>query len=477
MSSEQDHQQVTARLEQALKQWHREGESLALDEILPFLTRQTKADWSGSLPPLDRQVVNQLLFDLLEDLAAQDADAATLLRRRYIDDETGFAVANSLGLSESAFYRQRRDALAALTTIALTHEAQACSQLIARLEDRLDTPSYQQLFGLDELRIRLGQLLCARSDIRLFCLTGIGGIGKTSLADALARQVITDGCFEEVAWVSARQQWFAPWGEIQETGRPALTRQDLLVALNQQLSDAPGPPRPADELLAALKGRLRSRSHLIILDNLETVADYQEILPLLYELSQWAWILLTSRVAIHEQPYVHLTNLTELSSTDAEALIRDEARRRGMTDLAEAPPEVIDQIYDIAGGNPLALKLIIGQVHLRSLSTILTDFKEARGQKIEALYQFIYHQAWQLLNDTARQVLVAMPLVTAPGVTLEHLAGISEVPYDALNQALDRLIQLSLVQVGGPLDERRFYIHRLTETFLHQQVTKWTHRL
>ncbi|MCB0171435.1 MAG: hypothetical protein KDI62_08900 [Anaerolineae bacterium] len=475
MSADQDHQQVTALLEQALKQWHRETEPLALDKVLPFLTRQTKAGWSGSPPPLDHQVINQLLFDLLEDLAAQDATAATLLRRRYIDDEIGFAVANSLGISESAFYRQRRDALAALTEIALTHETQARSYLISRLDDRLDTPSYQQLYGLDELLVRLGQILCDRSDIRLFCLTGIGGIGKTSLADALARQTIANGCFEEVAWISARQQWFAPWGEIQETGQPALTRQELLVALNQQLSEAPVPPRPADELLTALKGRLRSRSHLIILDNLETAADYQEIWPLLYELSQLAWILLTSRVAVHEQPYLHLTNLTELTPTDAEALIRDEARRRGITALAEAPPEPITQIYDIAGGNPLALKLIIGQVHLRSLSTILTDFKEARGQKVEALYEFIYHQAWQLLDDTARQVLVAMPLVTAPGVTLEHLAGISEVPYDSLNQALDLLIQLSLVQVGGSLNERRFYIHRLTETFLHKQVTKWTH--
>ncbi|MCB0209264.1 MAG: hypothetical protein KDJ52_08035 [Anaerolineae bacterium] len=474
MSSDQDHKPVTALLEQALKQWHRETEPLALDEVLPFLTRQTKAGWSGSLPPLDHQVVNQLLFNLLENLAAEDAVAAALLRRRYIDDETGFAVANSLGISESAFYRQRRDALTALTDTALAHETQIRSKYIARLEDRLETPSYQKLFGLNALRTRLGKLLCARSDIRLVCLTGIGGIGKTSLANALARQAIARGCFEEVAWVSARQQWFAPWGEIQETDRPALTGQDLLVALNQQLSETPVPPRPADELLAALKGRLQNRPHLIILDNLETAADYQELFPLLHELSQWAWILLTSRIVVHEQPYLHLTNLTELSPTDAEYLIRDEARRRGITDLAEASPDLIEQIYAIAGGNPLALKLIIGQVHLRSLSTILTDLKEARGKKVEALYEFVYHQAWQLLDNTAQQVLVAMPLVAAPGITLEHLAGISEVPYDALSHALDLLIQLSLVQVGGTLQERRFYIHRLTETFLHKQVTKWT---
>lgn len=474
MPSDQNRQQLTDLLEQALKQWHQEAIPPALDKALPFLTRQTKAGWLDSRPPLAQQVINQILLDLLEALAKQDDVAATLLRRRYVNDETGFAVANSLGISESAFYRQRKDALITLTDIALAQENQASLKHIARLEERLETPSYQQLFGLNELRERLARLLCDQSDIRLFCLAGIGGIGKTSLADALARQAIAEGCFEEVAWVSARQQWFAPWGEIKETGQPALTRQELLIALNQQLSETPLPPRPADELLATLKLHLQSRSHLIILDNLETVADYQEIWPLLQELSQLAWILLTSRVAIHNQPYLHLTNLTELSPTDAETLIRDEARRRGITDLAKARPEFMDQIYEIVGGNPLALKLIIGQVHLRSLPTILADFKEARDQKVENLYEFIYLKVWQLLDKTARQVLVAMLLVTAPGITLEHLAGLSEIDYNPLTQALDRLIQLSLVQVGGTPNERRYYIHRLTQTFLHNQVTKWT---
>jgi hypothetical protein len=203
-------QSLTSLLEQALKQWHREEEPVALDEALPFLTRQIKASGLGSQPPPGRQVVNQLLLDLLEALAEQDAAAATLLRRRYIDDETGFAVANSLALSESAYYRQRRAALTTLTDIALSHEAQAGSTHITRQESRLEPPSYQHLFGLNTLLTRLGQRLRARSDIRLFCLSGIGGIGKTSLADALARQAIARGDFEEVAWVSARQQQFAP---------------------------------------------------------------------------------------------------------------------------------------------------------------------------------------------------------------------------------------------------------------------------
>ncbi len=419
-------------------------------------------------------MANQLLLDLLEALAGADAEAAALLRRRYIDDETGFAVANSLGISESAFYRHRREALLALAEIAIDREDEARSAHITRLESRLETPSYHQLFGLTNLQARLSALLDRKSDIKLICLSGIGGIGKTSLADTLAREVIAKGCFDEVAWVSARQQQFAPWGEIQETGGPALTPAELLIALDRQLSGLASPPRPLAEILSALKTRLAEQSHLIILDNLETAADYKELLPILRELSQLAWILLTSRVRVHEQPDIHVTNLTELSLAEAESLIRDEAFRRGIDDLAEAPAGTMAQIYDIAGGNPLALKLIVGQVQLRSLSTVLANLSEARGRRVEALYEYIYRQAWDLLDHIAQRVLLTMPLVASPGATFDHLAGTTKLAYNDLERALDLLIRLSLVDVGGPFEERRYQIHRLTESFLHKQVAKWS---
>jgi hypothetical protein len=194
---------------------------------------------------------------------------------------------------------------------------------------------------------------------------------------------------------------------------------------------------------------------------------------LLHDLSQSAKILLTSRISIHEQQDIYTINLTELSATDAEALVRAEARRRGINELAEAPAETVNQIYHVAGGNPLALKLIIGQVQVRSLPTVLADLREARGRRVEALYEFIYWQAWNLLDDLARRVLLVMPLIAAPGATLEHLVGTTGLDDDALYEALDLLIRLSLVNVGGSLEERRYSIHRLTETFLHKQVTKW----
>lgn len=469
-----DSQKLGELLEQGLKQWHEPGTQLDLTATLPALGRRAKAAWPAKSTLTTGQLTNQLLLDLLETLAEVDTAAAGLLRRRYIDDETGFAVANTLGISESAFYRLRREALARLAELARSREAEAWVGQVSRLEARLEPAAYHQLFGLAPLQERLLERLCEKSDRRLFCLAGLGGIGKTSLADALARAVIRRGCFDELAWVSARQQQFAPWGEIQETGQPALTAEALVQAFETQLSESPPPPRPPAENLAALKARLAGQSHLLILDNLETAADYQALLPTLRELGQAAWILITSRVAIHEQPDVHLTSLTELEQPVAAALLRDEADRRGLDELAQAPDGTLAQIYTVVGGNPLALKLVVGLVQVRSLTTVLADLREARGQRSEALYDYIYRQAWALLDEPARRVLLTMPLVADPGTTLAHLAGMTGLPYDELDRALERLVRLSLVNVGGDLQERRYSIHRLTETFLHKQVTKWS---
>jgi len=64
-----------------------------------------------------------------------------------------------------------------------------------------------------------------------------------------------------------------------------------------------------------------------------------------------------------------------------------------------------------------------------------------------------------------------MPLAQdGPFTQLLALTGLEE---DALNDALENLIMLSLVEANGGIEERRYRIHRLTETFLLTEVAKW----
>jgi hypothetical protein len=152
-------------------------------------------------------------------------------------------------------------------------------------------------------------------------------------------------------------------------------------------------------------------------------------------------------------------------------LLRHEAGVRLIPALATASETQLESIYQVVGGNPLALKLVAGQTRLLPLSQILDNLKQARGKKVEALYTYIYWQAWHALDLLSQQVLLLMPL--AQDGDLAQLAAVSQLDLDQLNEALENLVSLSLVEVRGDLGEVYYRIHRLTESFLLTEVTKW----
>lgn len=66
-----------------------------------------------------------------------------------------------------------------------------------------------------------------------------------------------------------------------------------------------------------------------------------------------------------------------------------------------------------------------------------------------------------------------MPLVAESGGGLEQISMLSKLDNEQLTTALKQLVILSLINVGGTVEARRYSIHRLTETFLRNEVLKW----
>ena len=64
-----------------------------------------------------------------------------------------------------------------------------------------------------------------------------------------------------------------------------------------------------------------------------------------------------------------------------------------------------------------------------------------------------------------------MPL--AQGGTIAQISALSGLDEPTVDNALATLAHRSLVQVGGTLTDRRYTIHRLTETFLLTEALKW----
>lgn len=352
-----------------------------------------------------------------------------------------------------------------------TLEDQTRNEWQIKLEKRLDLSPPIQLIGVENYLSRLSDTLALSEAPWIVCIDGLGGIGKTALASALLRQSWIPDRFQNVAWVSAKQQNLLSDLDLEPVSNPALSVDALTDALLEQLDSDIPLTQPLAQKKIALIEVLKKAPHLIVVDNLESMIDYQALLPTLLTLSNPSKFLLTSRYSLRTYPDVFSLNLEELSQPDTFHFIRYEAKIRGLSVIRDASEPLLKSIYEVVGGNPLALKLVIGQMSVLSLSQVLKNLKQAKGKKDEALYTFIYWQAWNLLDAASQKTFLMMPL--AQDGTVEQLLALTRFDIDQLNQALQQLAELSLVQVGGDLEERRYAIHRLTETFLLNEAIQW----
>jgi hypothetical protein len=451
----------------ALKSWYKTDEGPGPLAHLQLFRQQS----SGNA----RETTNKILLEALEALRATRPQEADLLSRHFLDGEKMRWIARMRNIGEATAYRWQNEAIAQLALVLQSQEREAQAQQRTILVKRLERPTYTQLVGVDSHLESLLEILLVPGPPWLVAIEGLGGLGKTSLADVLLRRVIEQQLFDEIGWVSARRYDFNPGRGITPLEKPALTADHLVEKLVEQLLT--GLPQPdsfsAQEALAMLAARLKQQPHLIVIDNLETVADLEALLPALHDLSNPTKFLLTSREKLAHEPGIYHFPLPQLSEVDTLQLIRYEASLSNPPYLKAASEAELKAVYRVTGGNPLAIRLVVGQTHFFALPSILADLPAARGKQVESLFTFIYRRAWERLDELARRVLLAMPLVAAGQGSLEHLADLIEIDQASLRDALAWLVTLNLVDRRGDAHDPAYTIHPLTRTFLQEQVLKW----
>jgi hypothetical protein len=256
-----------------------------------------------------------------------------------------------------------------------------------------------------------------------------------------------------------------------------LTFDELLSCLAVQLGREDLIARSSEDREAALRGIFQAAPHLVVVDNLETMADYRALAPRLHPLAGPSRFLLTSRYSLREYPFIYAIPVPLLSRGDSLMLLRYELGRGGRQN-ADAPAEALDAVYQVVGGQPLALKLIAAQLGRLPLVQVVDDLRSARGQAAQALYSFIYRRTWTLLDEAARQLLMNMLLTSPSGEDIEWLRLTSGLAAERLEGAIEQLSDLSLLQVTGPLEHPFYRLHRLTVTFLQTDILAcWEERL
>jgi hypothetical protein len=342
----------------------------------------------------------------------------------------------------------------------------------------------EALFGIDELCGQSLERLRKPAGPHVLGFHGIGGVGKSSLADAIARRAFEEGIVVDIVFLRSRKNAGAGEG---------LTFARCHDALAQRLrlgSDA------SSERIAS---SLRQRPILIYLDNLETSAEPQNTLVArIADLIEGtlARVVLTSR-QVYADHRVFAQRLTGIEKDACRELIQHlGAHIPGMDSIGDAE---LDAIFAATGGVPLAIRLVVPQFGTDSLNRVLARLKVVTPVSVEDAhydeYQRFYHEiiswswnaVWERGNGDGRGTdagviltyLADMPPTPSGAADVPTLAALTDFDDARVWRAVNVLFRFSLIEVLVPPDvtaERRFFLHPLVQQYVEADLIQRSHR-
>ena len=359
-------------------------------------------------PAPDREpALKELLRDIKEESDASYKYFSTSAELRDL-------VANDLALLLTERFEQSADGpVTQLEAVEVTGEQPALSQL-----PLLPT----LLFGREKSAATLEELLLDER-ARLVSLLGPGGVGKTSLALQVARNVAT-AFADGVYWV--------PLATIRD---PELVLSAIARALDVR-------ERAGTELIESVKGYLQDRDILLLLDNFEQVVGAAPIVGELLAAAEKLQVLVTSRAPLQlrgerELPLDPLrlpevaaeASLEQARANPAVALFVERARAvLPSFELDAANVAVVSEVVRRLDGLPLAIELAAARSKLLSPTGMLERMDSRLGlltggaRDLPARQQTLRNTIeWSFdLLDEQSKVLFRRLAVFAGGFTLDE---------------------------------------------------------
>lgn len=309
----------------------------------------------------------------------------------------------------------------------------------------LPPPGYTELIGRQAEIAHLLELLSPRYAAHLISVDGIGGVGKTALVLEVAYRCWRTSTgevpnhkvsiFDAIIFVSAKQQYLTPDG-ILPRYKDQRTLRDIFREVAYTLNRFEITHTTPEDQPSRVREALTRQQTLLIVDNLETMEDKQEILSFLYELPPLVKVVITTR----ERALFSPIRLEELADEAALNLIEKEAQEKEV----DVSKEQILTLYRRIGGIPAALVYAIGQVASGySVETVLDRLPQATGDVARFCFE---GSVGPLRGQKAHYLLMAMAMFPEQPLraTIAYTAGLASDPI-AVEEGLAQLQRLSLV--------------------------------
>ena len=325
----------------------------------------------------------------------------------------------------------------------------------------LPSPEHTEFIGRQAEMDRLIELLFPRYAAHLITVDGIGGVGKTALVLEVAHlcwRASTGEAgnskipiFEAIIFVSAKQQYLTPDG-ILPRYEGQRTLRDIFHEVARTLEQFEITHVPPQDQSTRVRDALARRHTLLIVDNLETMENRQDVISFLYDLPPSVKVVITTRERSLYSP-VRLEQLTEEESLN---LVGKEVQEKGV-DVSRKQTQAL---YQRIGGIPAALVYAVGQIASGySVETVLDRVPKANSDVARFCFE---GSVGPLRGQPAHSLLMALAIFPKHSLraALAHTAGLASDPI-AVEEGLALLRRLSLVSQ----QEERYGILPLTREY------------
>ena len=410
-----------------------------------YLAKQLQTDHKTDTP---HALTKKLLVQALTQLTEKQPAAAALLTSRFINSLSVRESAKKLHITESTFSKRQRAAIHLLSEQITIREYTLRQQHAEKVTAHLPLNQGGELYGVAHKIEETVNNLQINKPPWLTVIHGQGGIGKTTLAMAVVRKLAMLEQTTKFIWVSC---------EAGDSAEATLTHIFSTIAATLALTAA----SPAQQKFV-IRATLRTQPHLIIIDNLETVATINYLLQKLPSICNPSCCLLTSRV-LPAVADVHSIPIVELDQAASFALMQQMASQVKLPVLTSAD---MTNLFKHIGGNPYAIKLTVPLAKHLPMAEIIADLPRADLQGIQHLYAHIFANVWETLSEVERQLLQPLAFLTDYGILSDDLQAMSGLGKADFLNAVDRLTTLSLLEPRHTRQARVFGLHRLFVSFL-----------
>lgn len=243
-------------------------------------------------------------------LGLEERTAGRLLLLRFKEDLTARQIARKWNLTQDHVNRMQREAVQQLAKLIGMEEGVYRKNRADEQLSALGLINSSELIGRETETSRLMGYLQRGSKGWIAAITGLGGIGKSALANVVARRIVLTAEYDAVLWINAKrggEDWF-----FEELGS-RLGLQN--TAANQTNRD--------------IYLQLR-RPHLIVIDGLDETMLGEEFVAKISWLANPSKFLLTTRSLPKVSADIHSLRLDELNRQQSRQLVHERARILGL---------------------------------------------------------------------------------------------------------------------------------------------------